>query len=145
MEKGLVPTMIYLLGSLLLSEIKEDSQKLLQLDFKKLLSSALNRSCVSIPNSVRKKRIYLFGFSCSVATDPGRRQIWENAVRQTINTEMKGSSKDDYVLLRSGQLVGAALLVFVRSSALKKIKNVEGSVKKVCIIKCSCPTQGRDH
>ncbi|KAL8661810.1 MAG: hypothetical protein Q9202_005236 [Teloschistes flavicans] len=111
-KPGLVPTMIYLFGSLLLSEIKEDSQKLLQLDFKKLLSSALNRSCVSIPNSVR------------------RRQIWENAVRQTINTEMKGSSKDDYVLLRSGQLVGAALLVFVRSSALKKIKNVEGSVKK---------------
>ncbi|KAI4256975.1 MAG: hypothetical protein LQ352_001864 [Teloschistes flavicans] len=55
--------------------------------------------------------------------------IWAGTFN-TINTEMKGSSKDDYVLLRSGQLVGAALLVFVRSSALKKIKNVEGSVKK---------------
>ncbi|KAL9582593.1 MAG: hypothetical protein Q9203_005426 [Teloschistes exilis] len=43
---------------------------------------------------------------------------------------MKRSSEDEYILLRSGQLVGAALLVFVRSRALKKIKNVEGSVKK---------------
>ncbi|KAI4202854.1 MAG: hypothetical protein LQ350_002225 [Teloschistes chrysophthalmus] len=66
-----------------------------------------------------------------MSTDPGRRQIWEEAVRQTINTEMKRSPEDEYVLLRSGQLVGAALLVFVRSRALKKIKNVEGSVKKV--------------
>ncbi|KAL8694146.1 MAG: hypothetical protein Q9218_001143 [Villophora microphyllina] len=66
-----------------------------------------------------------------MSTDPGRRQIWEEAVRQTINTKRKGSSDDEYVLLRSGQLVGAALIVFVKSSALRKIKNVEGSVKKV--------------
>lgn len=39
--------------------------------------------------------------------------------------------QEEYVLLRSGQLVGAALVIFVKSSALKKIKNVEGSVKKV--------------
>ncbi|KAL8675309.1 MAG: hypothetical protein Q9168_000266 [Polycauliona sp. 1 TL-2023] len=66
-----------------------------------------------------------------MSTDPGRRQVWEQAVRLTLNSRMKDSTQEDYVLLRSGQLVGAALIVFVRSSALGKIKNVEGSVRKV--------------
>ncbi|KAL8872853.1 MAG: hypothetical protein Q9174_001584 [Haloplaca sp. 1 TL-2023] len=65
-----------------------------------------------------------------MSTDPVRRQLWEEAVRRTINRWAKDSEQDDYVLLRSGQLVGAALIVFVKSSALKMIKNVEGSVKK---------------
>ncbi|KAL8974009.1 MAG: hypothetical protein Q9197_001755 [Variospora fuerteventurae] len=66
-----------------------------------------------------------------MSTDPVRRQEWEEAVRLTINNKKKCASRDEYVLLRSGQLVGAALVVFVKSSALKNIKNVEGSVKKV--------------
>ncbi|KAL8936898.1 MAG: hypothetical protein Q9211_003961 [Gyalolechia sp. 1 TL-2023] len=66
-----------------------------------------------------------------MSTDPFRRQIWEEAVSQTINNKAKDAMRDEYVLLRSGQLVGAALMVFVKSSSLKKIKNVEGSVKKV--------------
>ncbi|KAL8881175.1 MAG: hypothetical protein Q9198_001577, partial [Flavoplaca austrocitrina] len=65
-----------------------------------------------------------------MSTDPSRRQVWEQAVRLAINSRMRDSTKEEYVLLRSGQLVGAALLIFVRSSALRKIKNVEGSVKK---------------
>ncbi|KAL8984520.1 MAG: hypothetical protein Q9205_001543 [Flavoplaca limonia] len=65
-----------------------------------------------------------------MSTDPSRRQVWEQAVRLAINSRMRGSTEEEYVLLRSGQLVGAALLIFVRSSALRKIKNVEGSVKK---------------
>ncbi|KAL8857049.1 MAG: hypothetical protein Q9178_006341 [Gyalolechia marmorata] len=65
-----------------------------------------------------------------MSTDPSRRQVWEQAVRLTINNKMKDSTQEEYVLLRTGQLVGAALIVFVKSSALKKIKNVEGSVKK---------------
>ncbi|KAL9060227.1 MAG: hypothetical protein Q9206_001143 [Seirophora lacunosa] len=65
-----------------------------------------------------------------MSTDPVRRQEWEEAVRLTINSKTKYASREEYVLLRSGQLVGAALIVFVKSSALKKIKNVEGSVKK---------------
>ncbi|KAL8991409.1 MAG: hypothetical protein Q9177_000157 [Variospora cf. flavescens] len=65
-----------------------------------------------------------------MSTDPVRRQDWEDAVRLTINNKKKCASRDEYVLLRSGQLVGAALVVFVKSSALKNIKNVEGSVKK---------------
>ncbi|KAL8829894.1 MAG: hypothetical protein Q9170_005979 [Blastenia crenularia] len=65
-----------------------------------------------------------------MSTDPGRRQIWEEAVRLTINKRAKSHSQEEYVLLQSGQLVGAALMVFVKSASLQKIKNVEGSVKK---------------
>ncbi len=78
-----------------------------------------------------------------MSTDPNRRMMWERTVRDCLNghtpgdenekgIEMVGRAKgaDDYVLLRSGQLVGAALLVFVRSSILARIKNVEGAIKK---------------
>ena len=66
-----------------------------------------------------------------MSTDPVRRQAWEIAVRKTLNENARKRSTEEYVLLRSGQLVGAALLVFVKASALSDIKNVEGSVKKV--------------
>ena len=66
-----------------------------------------------------------------MSTDPVRRQAWEYAVKQTLNENARRRSIEEYVLLRSGQLVGAALLVFVKASALSDIKNVEGSVKKV--------------
>lgn len=66
-----------------------------------------------------------------MSTDPVRRQAWENAVRRTLNDSARKHSSEEYILLRSGQLVGAALMVFVRASLLEKIKNVEGSVKKV--------------
>ncbi|KAL8895651.1 MAG: hypothetical protein Q9207_008078 [Kuettlingeria erythrocarpa] len=65
-----------------------------------------------------------------MSTDPVRRQGWEEAVRSTINSKTRYPLREEYVLLRSGQLVGAALFVFVKLSSLKKIKNVEGSVKK---------------
>ena len=66
-----------------------------------------------------------------MSTDPVRRQAWENAVRSTLNKNARKYSTVEYILLRSGQLVGAALMIFVRSDALGNIKNVEGSVKKV--------------
>jgi hypothetical protein len=59
-----------------------------------------------------------------------RKQEWERSVRQTLNKHAREAGREDYVLLRSGQLVGAALCIFVKSSVLKNIKNVEGSVKK---------------
>ena len=68
-----------------------------------------------------------------MSTDPVRRQAWENAVRRTLNDSARKHSSDEYILLRSGQLVGAALMIFVKASILHKIKNVEGSVKKVCL------------
>lgn len=67
-----------------------------------------------------------------MSTDPVRRQAWENAVRRTLNDSARKHSFEEYILLRSGQLVGAALMIFVKASVLHRIKNVEGSVKKVC-------------
>ena len=66
-----------------------------------------------------------------VSADPVRRQAWENAVRQTLNDGARKHSSEEYILLRSGQLVGAALMIFVKTSILRNIKNVEGSVRKV--------------
>ncbi|KAF7713340.1 Uncharacterized protein PECH_001493 [Penicillium ucsense] len=65
-----------------------------------------------------------------MSTDPSNRKGWEQAVQNCLNehTQQKGTGK--YVLLRSGQLVGAALMIYVKASALKDIKNVEGAVKK---------------
>ncbi|KAI2629029.1 SacI homology domain-containing protein [Xylaria nigripes] len=63
-------------------------------------------------------------------SDPTRKQQWERAIKRALNTRVKETGGEKYVLLRSGQLVGAALCIFVKASALPKIKNVEGSVKK---------------
>jgi hypothetical protein len=71
-----------------------------------------------------------------MSTDPNRRMLWERAVRNCLNGRHPGEKNveptkaDEYVLLRSGQLVGAALMVFVRSKLLGRIKNVEGAIKK---------------
>jgi len=62
-------------------------------------------------------------------SDPSRKHLWEQAVRKALNARAKPAG-EKYILLRSGQLVGAALCLFVKSSALGHIKNVEGSVKK---------------
>ena len=64
-----------------------------------------------------------------MSTDPVRRQVWEQAILQTLN-ENTGKNAE-YVLVRSGQLVGAALIICVKYAALKNIKNVECSMKKV--------------
>ncbi|MCJ1305053.1 inositol polyphosphate 5-phosphatase, partial [Hypocenomyce scalaris] len=65
-----------------------------------------------------------------MSTDPARRRDWELAVKKTLNENARKSRSEDYILLRSGQLVGAALLIFVKPSILGDIKNVEGSVRK---------------
>ncbi|CAK3847770.1 Inositol-1,4,5-trisphosphate 5-phosphatase 1 [Lecanosticta acicola] len=65
-----------------------------------------------------------------MSTDPHRRQVWEEAVRKTLNANSQRYRGEDYVLLRGGQLVGASLSVYVRASVLPLIKNVEGAVKK---------------
>jgi synaptojanin len=63
-------------------------------------------------------------------SDPTRKQEWEKAIKRCLNDRAQETGGDKYVLLRSGQLVGAALCIFVKASVLSKIKNVEGSVKK---------------
>ncbi|KAI0997279.1 Inositol-1,4,5-trisphosphate 5-phosphatase 1 [Podosphaera aphanis] len=63
-------------------------------------------------------------------SDPSRRQAWEKAVQTTLNKRAKANGDERYILLRSGQLVGAALMIFVKKSKLSSIRNVEGSFKK---------------
>ena len=67
-------------------------------------------------------------------TDPTRRHIWEAAVKRGLNLAaadgVPEKEQDDYIMLRSGQLVGAALMIFVKASILPAIKNVEGATKK---------------
>ena len=65
-----------------------------------------------------------------MSTDPIRRSDWEVAIAATLNRGAKQRQLPEYVLVRSGQLVGAALIVFVKSSVLGHVKNVEGSIKK---------------
>ncbi len=77
-----------------------------------------------------------------MSTDPVRRLAWEDAVKRTLNEGARKRRTEEYVLLRSGQLVGAALMIFAQVSILARIKNVEGSVKKVprCsdVVKARC-------
>ncbi|OAA65010.1 endonuclease/Exonuclease/phosphatase [Cordyceps fumosorosea ARSEF 2679] len=63
-------------------------------------------------------------------SDPSRKYLWEQAVKNALNERQDRMGGELYVLLRSGQLVGAALCIFVKASSLPNIKNVEGSVKK---------------
>jgi SacI homology domain/Endonuclease/Exonuclease/phosphatase family len=66
-----------------------------------------------------------------MSTDPAHRARWEQAVKASLNENPhRLDPEDEYVLLRSGQLVGAALMIFVKASVLSSIKNVEGSIKK---------------
>jgi hypothetical protein len=63
-------------------------------------------------------------------SDPTRKRMWEQAIKRTLDRHYSREGDEKYVLLRSGQLVGAALCIFVKASVLPSIKNVEGSVKK---------------
>lgn len=93
------------------------------------------------PESWQQAEIVAVGFQEIVelspqhimSTDPAVRQRWEQAVKKTLDEQAKKSGTEEYVLLRSGQLVGAALLIFVKASSLAHIKNVEGNVKKVSL------------
>lgn len=95
--------------------------------------------CPEINHSQQYPEIIAVGFQEIVElspqkvmyTDSARRQAWETAVRKTLNDNTRRHLADEYVLVRSGQLVGTALMVFVKASVLPCIKSVEGSVKKV--------------
>ncbi|PWW76141.1 DNase I-like protein [Tuber magnatum] len=65
-----------------------------------------------------------------MSTDPSRRQLWEQAVLKALNSHSRATGGEEYVLLRGGQLVGAALLIYVKATAIGEVRNVEGSLKK---------------
>ncbi|RKP08950.1 Endonuclease/exonuclease/phosphatase, partial [Thamnocephalis sphaerospora] len=63
-----------------------------------------------------------------MSTDVAKRQEWEELALYEINTQLPSS--EAYISLRSGQLVGVALAVFVRRSSVNKIRQVEMAMKK---------------
>lgn len=67
-----------------------------------------------------------FPSSQIMATDSNKRLVWEDVLLKTINA----GSQQQYVLLKSGQLVGAALCIFVRADLVSHIRNVDGAIKK---------------
>ena len=56
------------------------------------------------------------------------RRIWVKHIGKTLNERPQGKK---YVLLRSSQLVGTALVVYARADVLPAVRNIEASMKKV--------------
>ncbi|KAJ7752739.1 SacI homology domain-containing protein [Mycena maculata] len=63
-----------------------------------------------------------------VQTDPEKRRIWEGRILDTL--DRRPNKKVNYVLLRSEQLVGTALLVLVKSDLTPVMRNVEATSRK---------------
>ncbi|KAJ6628885.1 DNase I-like protein [Mycena sp. CBHHK59/15] len=63
-----------------------------------------------------------------VQTDPEKRRVWENRILETL--DRRPNKKSSYVLLRSEQLVGTALLVLVKSDLTPVMRNVEAASRK---------------
>ncbi|KAJ7490357.1 SacI homology domain-containing protein [Mycena galericulata] len=63
-----------------------------------------------------------------VQTDPEKRRIWEGRILDTL--DRRPNKKSTYVLLRSEQLVGTALLVLVKSELTPAMRNVEAASRK---------------
>ncbi|TFL05727.1 DNase I-like protein [Pterulicium gracile] len=61
-------------------------------------------------------------------TDPEKRRVWEQRLTETL--ERRAEKKSRYVLLRSEQLVGTALIVFVKTELTAVIRNVEAATRK---------------
>ncbi|OSD04401.1 DNase I-like protein [Trametes coccinea BRFM310] len=62
-----------------------------------------------------------------VQTDPEKKRVWEAKLMDTLE---RRSSKTSYILLRSHQLVGTALLIFVKKELTAVIRNVEAASHK---------------
>ncbi|KAK9236277.1 SacI homology domain-containing protein [Lipomyces kononenkoae] len=59
-----------------------------------------------------------------LSADPAKRQFWEHQVGRCLQAH------GDYVLLRSGQLVGTALLMYIKASEVRNVRNINGAMKK---------------
>ncbi|KAK9894329.1 DNase I-like protein [Cystobasidium minutum MCA 4210] len=63
-----------------------------------------------------------------MATDPEKLKRWEAFITKEIASRPK--AKSTYVLLRSEQLVGTCLIVFMKNEIANNIRNVEAATKK---------------
>ncbi|GAA6012488.1 hypothetical protein JCM11491_004347 [Sporobolomyces phaffii] len=64
-----------------------------------------------------------------MATDPEKKRRWEQHIMTTVQNR-PGEKKSDYILLRSGQLVGTALIVLCLKDIVGEVRNVEVATKK---------------
>ena len=80
--------------------------------------------------------LYLIGFqelvelttSQILNVDLSKKMDWENTVTECLN-----SRDESYVLMRSGQLVGVAIMMFVKKSEMHNMTEVEGTSKKTAL------------
>ncbi|EIN10872.1 inositol polyphosphate phosphatase [Punctularia strigosozonata HHB-11173 SS5] len=63
-----------------------------------------------------------------VQTDPEKRRIWEARLLDTL--DKRPNKQSQYVLLRSEQLVGTALVVLVKSNLTAVLRKVEAATRK---------------
>jgi len=86
-------------------------------------------------DGVSEPDVYVLGFQELVElsakqvikTDGYERVAWENLILRTLNQKVENG----YVLLRSEQLVGACLCVFVKPEHVQHITNVDVCTEKV--------------
>jgi hypothetical protein len=60
-------------------------------------------------------------------TDPAKRRRWEQFIMEHFKRHHLGSN---YLLLRSEQLVGTALIIVVKAEITRSIRNIESATKK---------------
>ncbi|GAA5885405.1 hypothetical protein JCM6882_009606 [Rhodosporidiobolus microsporus] len=63
-----------------------------------------------------------------MATDPEKKRRWEQHILDTVAS--RPNKKEGYILLRSGQLVGTALIVLCRKDIAGDVRNIEAATKK---------------
>ncbi|KAG2013815.1 phosphatidylinositol phosphate phosphatase [Coprinopsis cinerea AmutBmut pab1-1] len=88
------------------------------------------------PQSSTEPDMYVLGFQEIVPltaqqilqTDPEKRLIWEKKILETL--DRRPNKTCNYVLLRSEQLVGSALIILVKSELTAVIRNVEATTRK---------------
>lgn len=87
-------------------------------------------------SSTAEPDIYALGFQEIVPlspqqillTDPAKLRVWEGVIQETLSR--RPNKKADYIILRSEQLVGTALVIFVKSTLLPHIRSVEATTRK---------------
>lgn len=88
------------------------------------------------PESSNEPDMFVLGFQEIVPltaqqilqTDPEKRLVWERKILDTL--KKRPNIKNNYVILRSEQLVGTALMVLVKEELTSVIRNVEGTSRK---------------
>ncbi|WRT65736.1 uncharacterized protein IL334_002684 [Kwoniella shivajii] len=88
------------------------------------------------PPNTTEPDVYMIAFqeiveltaSQILQTDPAKKRMWEKFIMDTF--AMRKTKKSDYLLFRSEQLVGSALIMIIKSELAPHIRNVESTTKK---------------